>query len=491
MDTSLWWFGGRALIISLILTPICRDIFRSYRVVDAPDQGRKLHRQPIPRVGGIAIAISYVLAYVFSENRNQILFGGDSLIWKLLPAAVTVFGVGLVDDLLGLKPWQKIIGQTVAAVIAYSAGVRILQGGGYTLDTLWSFPLTVFWLLLCSNAINLVDGMDGLAAGVGFFATMTIFLSALMEKNQSLALAAFPLAMCLLGFLCYNFNPATIFLGDSGSLLIGFLLGCYGVIWTQKSTTLLGMVAPMMVLAVPLLDVSLCVVRRFLRRQPIFTADRGHIHHRLLDRGLAPRQVILLLYAGCGIAATFSLLQRLLHSSQVSILLVLLFVTAIWLGVQYLNYTEFAIARRLILGGELQEILSRRLAVERLKRELASLITPEECWARIAAASREFGFSSVRMRLLGETYQETFEQPAADQWKIELPLAGGDCVELTRSFQSPAIAPVISTFVEALRESLTAKLAAVPAGGGTPPEHPAPARPTAPRRTPPPCGTDL
>jgi UDP-GlcNAc:undecaprenyl-phosphate GlcNAc-1-phosphate transferase len=464
MDTSIWWFGGRALIFSLILTPICRDIFRSYRVVDTPDQGRKLHRQPIPRVGGIAIAISYVLAYVFSADRDQILFGGDSLIWKLLPAAVTVFGVGLVDDLLGLKPWQKLAGQSVAAIIAYAGGVRILQGGGYTIDALWSFPLTVFWLLLCSNAINLVDGMDGLAAGVGFFATTTIFLSALMEKNQPLALAALPLAMCLLGFLSYNFNPATIFLGDSGSLLIGFLLGCYGIIWTQKSTTLLGMLAPMMVLAVPLLDVSLCVVRRFLRHQPIFTADRGHIHHRLLDRGLAPRQALLLIYAGCGIAATFSLLQRLLHSSQVSVLLVLLFVTAIWLGVQYLNYTEFDLARRVILGGELQEILNGRLAVERLKRTLASLTTGEECWAEIAKASREFGFSSVKMRLLGETYQENFAQLAADQWTINVPLAGGDWVELARSFQPPTTAPVISTFVEALRESLTAKLGAVPAG---------------------------
>ncbi len=464
MEISIWWFGARALVFSLVLTPICRDIFRSFHVVDSPDAGRKLHRQPIPRIGGIAIGLSYVLAYIFSESRDQILFGGDSLIWRLLPATVTVFGVGLVDDLLGLKPWQKLTGQTVAALLAYSAGVRILQGGGYPVGPIWSLVLTVFWLLLCSNAINLVDGMDGLAAGVGLFATMTIFLSALMDHNQPLSLAAFPLAMCLLGFLCYNFSPATIFLGDSGSLLIGFLLGCYGIIWTQKSTTLLGMLAPMMVLAIPLLDVSLCVVRRFLRHQPIFAGDRGHIHHRLLDRGLAPRQVVLLLYAGCGLAAMFSLLQHLVHSKPLSLLLVMLFATAIWLGVQYLNYAEFDLARRLILGGELQEILGRRLAVERMTRALAVRTTAEECWVEVAKASREFGFSSVRMRLLGEQFEETFlEAAAGGVWKIEIPLPGDDRIELTRSIDGACNAPVISAFVEALHGSLVAKLAATPA----------------------------
>jgi UDP-GlcNAc:undecaprenyl-phosphate GlcNAc-1-phosphate transferase len=466
MDISIWWFGARALVFSLVLTPICRDVFRSFRVVDAPDAGRKLHRRPIPRVGGIAIALSYVLAYVFSENRDQILFSGDSLVWKLLPAAVIVFAVGLVDDLLGLKPWQKLLGQSVASVMAYSAGVRILGGAGYTVGPAWSLVLTVFWLLLCSNAINLVDGMDGLAVGVGLFAAMTIFLSSLMGGNQPLSLATFPLAMCLLGFLCYNFNPATIFLGDSGSLLIGFLLGCYGIIWTQKSTTLLGMLAPMMVLAVPLLDVSLCVVRRFLRRQPIFSADRGHIHHRLLERGLAPRQAVLLLYAGCGLAAMFSLLHHLVRSMPLSLLLVALFATATWLGIQYLNYTEFDLARRLILGGEIQEILSRRLAVERMSRTLATLTTGRECWTEIAKTSREFGFSSVRLRLLGEQFEDQFVPAApAVEWRIEVPLPGGDSIVLTRGFDSSGNLPVISAFVEALRGSLAAKIAATAAAG--------------------------
>src|SRR5207302_8185636 len=132
-----------------------------------------------------------------------------------------------------------------------------------------SVPITVFWLLACTNAFNLIDGVDGLAAGVGLFATITMLLAALLQNNVPLALATVPLAGALPGFLRYNFNPATIFLGDSGSLLIGFLLGAYGLIWSQKSTTLIGMTAPMMALAIPLLDTGLAIVRRALRGQPI------------------------------------------------------------------------------------------------------------------------------------------------------------------------------------------------------------------------------
>ena len=152
-------------------------------------------------------------------------------------------------------------------------------------------PLTILWLVGCSNAFNLIDGLDGLATGVGLFATATAFLSALLTGNIALAIVTAPLLGALLGFLPYNFSPASIFMGDCGSLTVGFLLGCFGVIWSQKSATLLGMTAPLIALAIPLLDTALAIARRFLRRQPVFGADRGHIHHRLLARGFTPRRV--------------------------------------------------------------------------------------------------------------------------------------------------------------------------------------------------------
>ena len=372
---SLLWLGFRAFIISLVLTPICRDIFRSYGVVDQPDGARKVHRYPIPRVGGLAIAISYLVAYLLVRpEEGSPLAQQLSLVWKLLPGAALAFAIGLLDDLFDLRAWIKLVGQLAAAGLACVGGVRILSIAGAPTDAWWNVPLTILWLLACMNAFNLVDGLDGLAAGVGLFATLTVFAAAMMQHNMVLAVATFPLAGALLAFLCYNFNPATIFLGDSGSLLIGFLLGCYAAIWSNKSATLLGMTAPLMALSIPLLDVALAIVRRFLRRQPIFAADRGHIHHRLLDRGLTPRRVVLVLYGLCGLAAAFSLLQGVVHSFAGA--LILLFGVFVLLGIQYLGYAEFDLAGRLLFSGEFQRSVSAQLDLRKFRAALAAAGTP-------------------------------------------------------------------------------------------------------------------
>ena len=181
--------------------------------------------------------------------------------------------IGILDDLIGIEPWHKLIGQIIAGGLAYWAGIHVQGFGGYNLGPWWSIPLTILWLVGCTNAINLIDGIDGLATGVALFATCTTLIAALLQHNLALALAVVPLAGCLLGFLRYNFNPATIFLGDSGSLFIGFLLGYFSVLWSQKAATMLGMTAPLIALSVPLLDTGLAIFRRFLRRQPIFGAD--------------------------------------------------------------------------------------------------------------------------------------------------------------------------------------------------------------------------
>src|SRR5712692_3700417 len=314
---SLTLLGLASFFLAFFLTPPVRNWFRRHGIVDHPDLHRKLHKESIPHVGGLIIAATYVLAYVVllisHLSAGEIVRGGLSVAWRLAPAGILILATGLLDDLIGLKPWQKLIGQLIAALTACWAGVYIGAVGGHALNVWIGVPITIIWLLACTNAFNLIDGVDGLAAGVGVFATITTLIAALLQNNVPLALATVPLAGSLLGFLRYNFNPASIFLGDSGSLLIGFLLGCYGVIWTQKSATLLAMSAPLMTLAVPLLDAGLSVVRRFLRGQPIFRADRGHIHHRLLDRGFTPRTVALILYAFCGLAAAFSLVESAAH----------------------------------------------------------------------------------------------------------------------------------------------------------------------------------
>jgi len=453
---SLLWLGFRAFIASLVLTPICRDVFKSYGVVDQPDATRKVHRYPIPRVGGLAIAIAYLVAYVLVRpEEGSPLAQQLSLVWRLLPGAALAFGIGLLDDLFNLRAWIKLLGQVAAAGLACVGGVRILSVAGASTDAWWNIPLTILWLLACMNAFNLVDGLDGLAVGVGLFATLTVFTAAMMQHNMVLAVATFPLAGALLAFLCYNFNPATIFLGDSGSLLIGFLLGCYAAIWSNKSATLLGMTAPLMALSIPLLDVALAIVRRFLRRQPIFTADRGHIHHRLLDRGFTPRRVVLVLYGLCGLAAAFSLLQGVMHSFSGALLL--LFGVFVLLGVQYLGYAEFDLAGRLLFSGEFQRSVGAQMDLRKFRAALTAAGTPADCWEAIREAGGKFGFQQVWLCLAGETFEYSSDDSGAPCWTVRVPLSNGDCAVLTRPFASSVLPMVVAPFVDSLREILVEK----------------------------------
>jgi UDP-GlcNAc:undecaprenyl-phosphate GlcNAc-1-phosphate transferase len=378
-------------------------------MLDHPNTERKLHASPIPRTGGIAIVASYLTA--IGVLLLSPLAGATSvnlpLALHLLPAVTAVFAVGLLDDLIGLNAREKFIGQACAACLAYWGGVQVLEIGGLALGA-WSFPVTLIWLVACSNAFNLIDGVDGLSAGIGLFATFTILAAALLQDNAALALATAPLLGALLAFLRYNFNPASIFLGDCGSLTLGFLLGCFGALWSQKSATLLGMVAPLMALAVPLLDTSLSIARRFLRHQPIFRGDRNHIHHRLLDRGFSHRKVALVLYGACGIAAACSLLASIGQHRFEGLLLVV-FCAAVWVGVQMVGYVEFDAARRLVLSGTFRHILNARLFANTFERKVAVAVTSDEYWEIIRDAGREFGCAQVRMALPGAVYEELNE----------------------------------------------------------------------------------
>src|ERR1039457_2427751 len=257
-----------SILASLLLTPLCRDLFLRLGLVDKPDDRRKKHRVSVPRIGGVPIALTYLGCFallLLSPLKGGLLVqSGLPIAWKLLPAAAIIFATGLVDDLRGLKPSQKLPPQIVAALIAYWSGVQLNNIVGFHVPVWLMLPVTVVWLVGCSNAFNLIDGLDGLAAGVGLFATVTTLLAALLNGHVELAFATVPLMGALLGFLRYNFNPASIFLGDCGSLLIGFLLGAYGVLWSQESATLLGMTAPLLALAIPLLDAGISVIRRFL-----------------------------------------------------------------------------------------------------------------------------------------------------------------------------------------------------------------------------------
>lgn len=455
---ELFWLGFRAFIVCLVLTPIFRDIFRSYGIVDQPDRKRKVHSHPIPRVGGIPIFIAYALALYPYPHTPTALADYLPLIRKLAPAATLIFATGLIDDLLGLKPWQKLVGQLAAASLAYWAGVRVMGVGGFGMGTWWSLPLTLFWLVACTNAFNLVDGLDGLAAGVGLVATLTLLFAALIHGNPPLASASVPMVGALLGFLCYNFNPATVFLGDSGALLIGFLLGCFGAVWTQKSDALISLTVPLLALSIPLIDVSLAILRRFLRNQPIFSADRGHIHHRLIDQGLTPRRAVLVLYLLCAMAAAFALLLTMPHAGRYFGFVMLVVCLVVWFGIRQLRYAEFGIASRLLFGGELQRTLGGQLRLERLAAEVADTDDEEQCWRLVSAAARDFGFDSIRLSLRGRLREAgTLPGDAGsrlERWSLRVPVGEEDYFELTRRFESGVLPMMVAPFLDTLRRAL-------------------------------------
>jgi UDP-GlcNAc:undecaprenyl-phosphate GlcNAc-1-phosphate transferase len=463
--------GFIAFLFSLLLTPLVRDVFRKLGVVDLPDGIRKHHTEPVPRVGGIAIALSYLasfgvvlfLPFTYRANVEKALPD----VGMLLLAAGVVFGVGLWDDLRGLKPWQKLGGQLVAAVIAYAGGVQIHIDSANALDPYLSIPLTIVWLLGCTNAFNLIDGLDGLAAGVGFFATLTMLLAALTQNSIDLILVTMPLAGSLLAFLRYNFNPASIFLGDCGSLLIGFLLGCFGTIWSQKSVTILGMLAPLMAMSIPLLDAGLAIIRRFLRHQPIFGADRGHIHHRLLDRGLTPRQVALILYGFCGLVAIFSLLQNVVKN-QFGGLIVVLFCMAAWLGIQHLGYAEFGMARQILFQGTMRRLIDSQTRLRDFEVTLKSAGSQEEKWSIIRKASRDFGFLSVRMSLDGLVREEQTNAQREESnacWQLRITLPHANYINFTRESTEDVHPMVLGGFVKVVERGLKTEAAGEPAMG--------------------------
>jgi UDP-GlcNAc:undecaprenyl-phosphate GlcNAc-1-phosphate transferase len=281
----------------------------------------------------MAIASALVIAFILLSTLSPMSFTQKQLdlLWKIAPSAVVVFAIGVLDDLIGLRAWQKLLGQLAAAAIACASGVVIT--GGW-----WALPVSIMWLLGCTNGFNLIDGMDGLAGGAGFIAAMTISLAALVQGDVPLAMVVLALAGGLLGFLRYNFHPATVFLGDSGSLLLGFVLGCGGIMWSRALANHAGLLAPAVVLSVPLLDVGLSIVRRAVGRRPIFSADLGHVHHRLLNRKMTTRRAVFALYLMCGIVAVFGVLESITEEPGMRTLIFLLFSANVLAGTAYLGY---------------------------------------------------------------------------------------------------------------------------------------------------------
>jgi len=322
-----------ALVTSYIITPRVKKIAVRAGAMDAPDP-RKVHTRPVPRMGGLAIYAGFVLAVLCSMHLT-------SEIVALIAGGTVVLLVGVVDDLRPLPARVKLCGQIAAALVLVALGVRIEWltnpfGEMIYLDYL-SVPVTVLWVVGLTNTLNLIDGLDGLAAGVSTIASVTILLVALQQNFWTVAILTAALAGGALGFLQYNFNPARIFMGDTGSMFLGFTLAAVSVIGTVKSAATIAFVVPIVALGLPIMDTAFAIIRRYNNGRPIFQPDKGHLHHRLLAMGLTQKQAVLLMYviSGClGLSAiVLTEVDRLYAAGIILVLLGCAFIGAKKIGV--------------------------------------------------------------------------------------------------------------------------------------------------------------
>lgn len=394
----------------MVLTPICRDCFEKRDLVDQPDTIRKFHGRAVPRVGGIAVFASILLAlgtsYLLGSRGVRLSVQHHDLLWGLLPGAAIVFATGLIDDLIGLKPHWKLLGELCGAAATVSFGVVLRFHGPFWLQ----LALSVLWLLACTNALNLIDGIDGLATGIGLTAAVTSLAVGVLSGNQGLIFATAALAGALLGFLRYNFSPASIFLGDSGSLTIGFLLGSLGLIWSGGHG-MIGMIGPVMTLSLPLIDVALAIARRYLRNVPLSEGDRSHVHHRMLALGFSTRRVALMLYAFCLMS---SVLALVIHFGQRYAIYVALpmFAFVVVIGVRRLQYIEFVAARCSVTRlARLRSYLSKEILLAEMHTSLSQAGSVDDCWQTLKTTCGELDIASARMVCFGLTYEHTFRKP--------------------------------------------------------------------------------
>jgi UDP-GlcNAc:undecaprenyl-phosphate GlcNAc-1-phosphate transferase len=333
-----------SVTLTLLLTPLARKLALLVGAVDKPSN-RKIHTKIITRFGGLSIYLSFVISiwiglelsrrFGLTLNTKEV-----SSILGIILGGTLITLVGLIDDLKGLPPLVKLIGQILASLIAVYFGTQILYvSTPFTqlllLGTL-APVITVLWMVSITNAMNLIDGLDGLASGIAVIAGAALFVVAIKTGQRDAAILLAALTGAAFGFLKYNFFPATIFLGDSGSLLLGFTLACASIVGVLKSTLVIALIVPIAVLGIPLYDTAAAIIRRAFEGRSIFEADKRHIHHRLLKAGFNQRQVVIIIYIACIILSIAALTATVFDNYQALILLSMFIV----LGVVALEFAK-------------------------------------------------------------------------------------------------------------------------------------------------------
>jgi UDP-GlcNAc:undecaprenyl-phosphate GlcNAc-1-phosphate transferase len=392
------------LVVSFLLIPVILEVARRNRLFQRPADLHHTHTTPVPRVGGLALAIAFLAVegfiLIFYPERR----GGASSRLVVVLSSLAMFGLGFWDDLRPLGARRKLMGQVLIASCVYFCGIGIqvlkipftdttLELGG------WGMVLTILWLVGMANLINLIDGVDGLAGGI---CLMLMILMALVgHDGGSYSALASGMAGALLAFLLFNFPPARIYMGDGGAYFLGFQIGLYSLVNSHKGTVFVALVAPLFVLALPIADTALAILRRGLRGLPIFRPDKKHIHHRLIELGFSRRRVVLSIYA---VTLVFLGLGAAAYWSRGQLLPVLLGIAALILAVcaGNLRFSRewFAVGR--VVGNSLgmRQQIQYTLSLTRwLELEADRHQTLDGFWTDFSFACRKLGFAEVKVTL--------------------------------------------------------------------------------------------
>ena len=286
-----------AFLTAFASTPWARELAHIIGAIDDPKDAGKIHKTPIPRLGGIAIFFGFLIAVICFVVLTPEIIG-------IVAGSVIIVIMGAFDDRKPMRAITKLLIQIVAALIVALSGVRIeiftnpilFFDNDYLVLGQLSIPLTVIWIVAITNAVNLIDGLDGLAAGVASISSICMLTIALMVSESNIAILTACIAGACVGFLPYNFNPASIFMGDSGSNFLGFLLACISIEGLFKGYAVISFAVPLLLLALPIFDTSVAILRRIKNKKPVMAPDRGHLHHKLVDMGFSQKQAVLILY---------------------------------------------------------------------------------------------------------------------------------------------------------------------------------------------------
>ena len=403
-----------ALACSVVLTRFVRDWAIALGWIRTPDSERHLHVTPLPRLGGVALSLSFFLGLLFHCLVEHFYYH-KSFGFFLKPALPIFLGgflillLGIWDDIRGLGPYKKIMVQSLAGLILFAGGLRFFHFaalfGNRDLPWFVDLPLTLFWVLAITNAFNLIDGIDGLAAGSALFSTVAVFVVAQVNHASMASFLAISLSGAILGFLRDNFNPATIFLGDSGSLFIGFMLSALALQSRVKAPTMVAVAIPIVSFGLPILETILSVLRRSIAGRPVFSADQEHIHHKLLARGFSQRQVVVILYAVSAIFGLFSLFLLWPSGGTIGLVFVVLG-SGIWFGVQHLGYLEFGELRRVAQRTVDQpRVFVNNLAIRRAIEELQRVDDYDHLYNVLVSTFSENDFDGFELRLYSSSGQ--------------------------------------------------------------------------------------